>query len=195
MSLALQRTRAVLGYTATRRWSTTTASDAGQGEGWDQLAVERKWKERWRNTNKTTFDGAYGRQANTCKGKYVLAMFPYPSGRLHMGHVRVYSISDCIARYEAMRQRASGDGSCVLHPMGWDSFGLPAENAARIHGVPPDQWTVQNISHMRAQLDALSCNFEWCERNVGQEAQGKRRADGGARACAGHQMGGNDARG
>ena len=105
-------------------------------------------------------DGAHRAQPDASREKfYCLAMFPYPGGKLHMGHVRNYTIADVIARYQRML------GKNVLQPMGWDAFGLPAENAAIANNVPPADWTLNNIAEMRAQLDRLGFAYDW-EREV-----------------------------
>ena len=112
--------------------------------------IEAKWQKYWEE-NKT-----FKVEIDKNKPKsYVLEMFPYPSGNLHMGHVRNYSIGDVIARFRTMK------GYDVLHPMGWDSFGMPAENAAIKHGIAPKKWTLENIANMTRQLKQLGLSYDW----------------------------------
>ena len=113
--------------------------------------VEKKWQEKWNsNTLFKTNDKVEGKE-----NYYVLEMLPYPSGNLHVGHARNYTIGDVIARYKKMK------GYNVLHPMGWDSFGLPAENAAIQHGAHPAKWTKSNIENMRRQLKLIGLSYDW----------------------------------
>jgi leucyl-tRNA synthetase len=118
--------------------------------GYDFAAIEKKWQASWdeRRTFAVTEDP-------TRPKYYCLEMYPYPSGKIHMGHVRNYSIGDVVARYLTMR------GFNVLHPMGWDAFGFPAENAAFEHGVHPATWTKDNIAYMRSQLRRMGFSYDW----------------------------------
>lgn len=118
---------------------------------YDFKAIETKWQKTWKENNQYKMDTEQTEKPNY----YTLEMFPYPSGKLHMGHVRNYSIGDVIARFKKMK------GFNVLHPMGWDSFGLPAENAAIKHGIHPHKWTMENIAEMREQLNLLGLSYDW----------------------------------
>jgi len=113
-------------------------------------AIESKWQKTWEE--KKPFQTFPDLSQKKC---YVLEMFPYPSGKIHMGHVRNYSIGDVIARFRRMQ------GYRVLHPMGWDAFGMPAENAAIQRGVHPAKWTYENIETMRVQLKKLGLSYDW----------------------------------
>ena len=112
--------------------------------------IEAKWQRFWLENN--CFKSV---ERSDLPKYYVLEMFPYPSGRIHMGHVRNYSLGDVVARYKRAR------GFAVLHPMGWDAFGLPAENAALERNIHPAKWTYENIDHMRQQLKALGLSLDW----------------------------------
>ncbi len=119
---------------------------------YDPRRIEEKWHARWQAD-----PDLYAAEPHSAKHKkyYVLEMLPYPSGALHMGHVRNYAIGDALARYMWMR------GYNVLHPMGWDAFGLPAENAAIKNNVPPKKWTLDNIAHMKSQMKRLGFAYDW----------------------------------
>src|ERR1700688_3377112 len=124
---------------------------APRDERYDPKRVEEKWAARWQSDL-----SLYAAEAHPTKPKYyVLEMLPYPSGALHMGHVRNYAIGDALARYMWM------NGYNVLHPMGWDSFGLPAENAAIKNNTPPKQWTLSNIAAMKVQMTRLGFAYDW----------------------------------
>src|SRR5438105_11550043 len=118
--------------------------------------IEPKWQERW-DADPALY-AAEGHDSGKPKF-YCLEMLPYPSGQLHMGHVRNYAIGDALARFMWMR------GYNVLHPMGWDAFGLPAENAALKNNTPPREWTLSNIAEMRKQMKRMGLSYDW-EREV-----------------------------
>ena len=112
--------------------------------------TEQKWQELWAKNK------CFEVKVDPSKEKYyVLEMFPYPSGRIHMGHVRNYALGDLVARYKKAK------GFNVLHPMGWDAFGLPAENAAIENKTHPAKWTHENIATMRVQLKSMGLSYDW----------------------------------
>ena len=123
---------------------------------YEPALIEPKWQERWaQNPAMYAAEPVSGPEKTEKPKYYVLEMLPYPSGQLHMGHVRNYSIGDALARYMWMQ------GYNVLHPMGWDAFGLPAENAALKNNTPPRKWTLQNIAAMKRQMQRLGLGYDW----------------------------------
>ncbi|OEU74022.1 MAG: leucine--tRNA ligase [Desulfuromonadales bacterium C00003068] len=119
-------------------------------ERYDPIAIELAWQKSWNDSKKFSVS-----EQSEKEKYYLLEMFPYPSGRIHMGHVRNYSIGDVVARFKRLQ------GFNVLHPMGWDAFGMPAENAAIQHGIHPAKWTVENIANMRLQLKRMGLSYDW----------------------------------
>ena len=118
-------------------------------DNYNPLPIEKKWQEFFEKNK------IFKTKKNQKKKFYCLEMFPYPSGNIHMGHVRNYTLGDVIANFKRL------NGYNVLHPMGWDAFGLPAENAAIARNIPPAAWTYQNIAHMRTQFQRLGFAFDF----------------------------------
>src|SRR6202046_127955 len=129
-----------------------TVKNESEPQRYNPAQIDQKWKAR--GEADASLYAAEGHDSGKPK-YYCLEMLPYPSGKLHMGHVRNYSIGDALARHMWMR------GYNVLHPMGWDAFGLPAENAALKNGVPPREWTLTNIAAMREQVQRVGYGYDW----------------------------------
>ena len=130
--------------------SASSAASSDSSGRYKPTELEQRWQSQWKHQKLDTTDESSGKPPF-----FALSMFPYPSGTLHMGHVRNYVITDVIARVQRMR------GHAVLHPMGWDAFGLPAENAAIERNVDPGDWTDRNIDQMRGQQDRLGLSIDW----------------------------------